>query len=452
MRVEDIIKLIYADKQLKALKEKIDAGLGTFLDTAAYCNRSAELLGRYFSESVLGMSDVERVVANDTLLRDRYKDINDLLDKAQRATDKRLGISLQPRHAEYNAERADQIGQSLTDKTVSDETIQRRAKSAPANMTRSMQDDFVEENAEFRSKAGLKCYIVRISDGEPCEWCDKLAGRYEYGSEPDDVYHRHDNCGCVVTYENGRQRQNVWTKKTWEEPAEGAGAPEPVRFTKKRALRIENINLSDANQDFDSSFFIKGSSEIRFDALDSSAPIDKKFSEEYRKEYDKFTDVFGELTNLRGVYTAPYKGFNIYGGYNPQSYEITLLGVGGKDGKSNIQQITTLMHKNGEWSTKSVYHTFRHELGHALYKEHELYDVNWSSKLEKIEQFKGTLENELTDLTDDDIIKQKKRKLSIYGFSNTKDFIAESVAEYINNPAKARSTALTVVNIILGKE
>ena len=235
MNVESIIQLIYADKFLTKLRKKIEAGLGTFKDTTDYCNRSAELLGRLFSENVLSMSDVERITANDTLLKDRYKDINDLLEKVQRTVDKAQGINIRPQHAPFNQERADQIGHSLTDKTVSEETIQRRAGSAPATMTRAMQDDYVEENAKFRSDAGLKTYLVRVTDGDCCEWCTKVAGRYEYGTEPHDIYRRHDNCGCSVTYENGRQRQNVWTKKTWEVPAEDAGAPEPVRLTKEQA-------------------------------------------------------------------------------------------------------------------------------------------------------------------------------------------------------------------------
>ena len=235
MNVESIIQLIYADKLLTKLRKKIETGLGTFKDTTDYCNRSAELLGRLFSENVLTMSDVERITANDTLLKDRYKDINDLLDKVQRTVDKAQGINIRPQHAPFNQERADQIGRSLTDKTVSEETIQRRAGSAPATMTRAMQDDYVEENAKFRSDAGLKTYLVRVTDGDCCEWCTKVAGRYEYGTEPHDIYRRHDNCGCSVTYENGRQRQNVWTKKTWEVPAEDAGAPEPVRLTKEQA-------------------------------------------------------------------------------------------------------------------------------------------------------------------------------------------------------------------------
>jgi len=45
-----------------------------------------------------------------------------------------------------------------------------------------------------------------------------MAGRFEYGEEPDDIYRRHDNCDCTVTFENGRKRQDVWSKREWEAP------------------------------------------------------------------------------------------------------------------------------------------------------------------------------------------------------------------------------------------
>lgn len=467
MNVESIIQLIYADKLLTKLRKKIEAGQGTFKDTTDYCNRSAELLGRLFSENVLSMSDVERITANDTLLKDRYKDINDLLDKVQRTVDKKQGINIRPQHAPFNQERADQIGRALTDKTVSEENIQRRAGSAPATMTRAMQDDYVEENAKFRSDAGLKTYLVRVTDGDCCEWCTKVAGRYEYGTEPHDIYRRHDNCGCSVTYENGRQRQNVWTKKTWEVPAEDAGAPEPVRLTKEQAAAagapppkvfskeeastIEFIHLADAGI-MNDSYYLKGSAEIKLDTLDGSSAINKRFAQEYRQEYDKFTGIFGQLTNLRGVYTASYLGEEIYGGYNPQSYEITLLGVGGDDGKAKMQAIAKKKKKSGEWSTKSVYHTFRHELGHSLIKEHELTDEKWAEKLGKITEIKESIEKELTFLSDNDKMEKKGNILSKYAFDSIDEFISESVAEYVNSPTKARPTAKTVVGIILGKE
>lgn len=240
MTADEIIRAILSDRQLLKIKDKIQSGKGTFEDTAKYSNRASELLGKYFSESVLDISEHERVEACTKLLNDRYDDINTLLDTTQRSIDSKSNLQIKPQHAEFDIDRAVQIGESLIDKTVPDSTIVRRAGSAPVTMSRSMHDDYIKANAEFRSRAGLKCYITRVSDNEPCKWCTRLAGRYEYGQEPDDVYRRHDNCGCTVTYESGRERQNVWTKKKWAVPDKEAGAEPPKVFTREEAQRLNN--------------------------------------------------------------------------------------------------------------------------------------------------------------------------------------------------------------------
>ena len=132
------------------------------------------------------------------------------------------------------------IKHALADETVPMETIVRRAKSAPATIARSFHDDYIEKNAAFRSSAGLKCYITRNAAAKCCEWCTRMAGRYRYGEEPQDVYRRHDNCSCTVTYESGRKRQDVWSKRTWEVPGKDAGASKPAVFSQEQAQTLQD--------------------------------------------------------------------------------------------------------------------------------------------------------------------------------------------------------------------
>ena len=49
----------------------------------------------------------------------------------------------------------------------------------------------------------------------------------------------HDNCGCTVTFENGRKRQDVWSKREWEAPEPGAGAGDPVVLTKEQTKKLQ---------------------------------------------------------------------------------------------------------------------------------------------------------------------------------------------------------------------
>ena len=81
------------------------------------------------------------------------------------------------------------------------------------NIAQSMYDDFIRSNAEFRVDSGLNATITRETVGNCCAWCAGLEGEYDYGDEPDDVYHRHDNCRCTVTYKCDKGFQNVHTKK-----------------------------------------------------------------------------------------------------------------------------------------------------------------------------------------------------------------------------------------------
>ena len=234
MTVQDEIRQrIEKDALLARLRRKIDSGNGTYADSFAYSDRAGKLLGEVFSRRLPDIPLEEREALCVELLRDRYTDINALCDRVQKALDEAQGLHLAPQHAPFNGERAHQIGSSLRDLSKPVEILQRRAESAPATATRAMHDDRMEAESKFRSRAGLKCWITRKTDGKCCEWCSKVAGRYEYGEEPDDIYRRHDNCGCSVTFENGRQRQDVWSKREWEVPKEGAGAGELVNFIGK---------------------------------------------------------------------------------------------------------------------------------------------------------------------------------------------------------------------------
>ena len=232
---DEIDRRIRQDPRLRTVMQKIEAGKADFSDTAHYFYRAADIRGEVLSEHVLEMPPEARTEACEGVLRKCYTDTCETLDGVQGALDDELGISIAPQHPDYPQERVEQVAQSLADPTVPDKTIERRARSATANIAKSFHDAYMKENAGFRSRAGLKCYITRNSGGKCCDWCADLDGRYEYGSEPKDVYARHDNCSCSVTYENGRQRQNVWSKQTWEVPVVGAGAPEPVRYTAETA-------------------------------------------------------------------------------------------------------------------------------------------------------------------------------------------------------------------------
>lgn len=245
--MRDIRKLIEtraaSDSRLKAVLNKIKEGTATFIDTAYYAEVYSSITGKVFSANVLDLEGIEREEVCMELLRGNYEEINDICAQVQTALDGAAGIHIRPQRAAFPIERVDQIAHSLLDPTVKDSVIKRRANTGVANVSNSFHDSYIKVNASFRNDAGLKVYINRETDGKCCEWCTKMAGRYSYGTEPDDIYRRHDNCGCTVTYENGKQRQDVWSKRSWAAPEVGAGAPPPTRFTPEQAAEIQARNM-----------------------------------------------------------------------------------------------------------------------------------------------------------------------------------------------------------------
>ncbi len=93
------------------------------------------------------------------------------------------------------------------------ELINRFLGEPARNLMHAMYDDYVEANVRFRSKAGVKTFIIRRQVAKCCEWCANLAGIYDYDSAPRDIYRRHDNCKCMVTFRNEKGvYTDVWSK------------------------------------------------------------------------------------------------------------------------------------------------------------------------------------------------------------------------------------------------
>jgi len=89
--------------------------------------------------------------------------------------------------------------------TILDRAIENFARSIPA--------ETIESNVQFELHAGMRPRIIRSSDGKCCAWCSSVAGEYYADEAPDDIYKRHDNCNCTVTYISEKGYQDAHTKK-----------------------------------------------------------------------------------------------------------------------------------------------------------------------------------------------------------------------------------------------
>ena len=154
---------------------------------------------------------------------------------------------------------------------------------------------------KYRSEAGLECFIIRSDHGGCCKWCAALAGKYRYPEEvPKDVYRRHDNCTCTVTYTNGRKAQDVWSKTSRELPAEERERMKQIGFKKPTISAEERERMLIAGMKKPQRLDIAGKSGIIEEKNCDIAPdkINKFFLKPNAKHSQEFFDVGYKTTDF----------------------------------------------------------------------------------------------------------------------------------------------------------
>lgn len=247
-----------ADKHIQSVLKKIDGGTAKMEEVAMLSKqlgfRASQAIGAHVNVAALPDGKMYYNIADTILtgvLKDNYDVINSAAAECQKALDSQTGINITPQQAAFPTERVQAVVNAASVPDIAEEVMIRRMTAPAQNITESFYNDYVQKNVKLRSDAGLDCYIIRNDHGGCCKWCSKLAGKYHYPEDvPKDVYRRHDNCGCTVTYLNGKKAQNVWDKTKWNvsddelERMKKAGAREPIRL-KNKVVTKEPVRLVD---------------------------------------------------------------------------------------------------------------------------------------------------------------------------------------------------------------
>ena len=213
---EELNERLNNDKRLTEILDKISKGTATFKDSARYSQIVADHMGDVISKNIGKITvPLGKEMVCKKLLKDNIERVDTVFGKVQVSVDEKMGIHLNPVTPPYPTERVNAIAHSLEDPNADDEKVARRGRSS-GNVVAARHDENVKANAAWREKAGFDCYLVRDAGGGCCPWCAAIAGRYKYAEAPDDVFRRHDHCTCTTTYECGRMRQDVWSKRTWQ--------------------------------------------------------------------------------------------------------------------------------------------------------------------------------------------------------------------------------------------
>lgn len=215
------------DRRVAQISKRIRDGTATFIEAHDYAERIGENLSRSFlsnlTEDALPDGRLYYNIANRTVvpaLQVNHITINEAAEEIQNAIDLKNGIGLKSVRADFPKERIQGLIDKMTADGITLIEAQSWLKEPLINNLEAFVDDFIKENAKVRSNAGLKTTITRIAAPGCCDWCDALAGTYEYGSEPQDVYRRHQFCRCTVTFQSKKTSQDVWSKKIWKSSEE----------------------------------------------------------------------------------------------------------------------------------------------------------------------------------------------------------------------------------------
>lgn len=178
--------------------EKLDSGKGTYADVGMI----AELIGDNIAMQVSPAYSAELL---DAYAMAGHEIISMAGEVAQTNLNSAAGIGIKPMTTSYPKAKVRALNESLA--AVGSEMLPEEIQNSVPSLMLEMVDDMVQYNADFQAKSGLKPIIVRTWSGsypshdtKHTDWCRELAGTYEYGHEPKNVYARHKGCRCKVEY------------------------------------------------------------------------------------------------------------------------------------------------------------------------------------------------------------------------------------------------------------
>lgn len=232
---------ILRDRTLQRVGKRIETGRADLSDAHAF----AERLGFNLSDALVGTLTQENLpngtlyynIAERTVipaLENNYELVNEAAATIQKTIDQQVGIGLGSVRADFPLERIQNLIDKMTADDITYEKVVRWLMEPIVNNSEAFADDYIRANADFRAKAGLRTKITRRVANNCCDWCAAMAGTWIYGSEPPDIYRRHEFCRCTVTYQSDKTSQNVWSKRKWETPKEDI--LERLRATTKSGL------------------------------------------------------------------------------------------------------------------------------------------------------------------------------------------------------------------------
>lgn len=191
------VRKIYADLQ----------DLPTYANAMKLANKIGEDLGKVLVKFApeLSVDDLELADILPKALGLDHAQVSAACKEVQEKMNKKAGLGIKYKEPQFNMDKAlglaDEV-RGITDEDALAQALIERIQ----NFSAGVVDDSIYENAGVLARAGIKTILIRTAEANCCDWCDEVAGVYDYFEVKDkgnDVWRRHLGCKCEIDIDNG---------------------------------------------------------------------------------------------------------------------------------------------------------------------------------------------------------------------------------------------------------
>lgn len=208
-------ELFEKDKRIEAIYKKIRQGRATYADASLFAEEVGTILAKVYKGIDFATVDVndlaENIVVNSLNQNIALTDL--VCESVQSSLNEAAGVGMNPVKPYHDPSRVNGI-KTLVEEAEDAEEIAIALNEPVITNAISNVDNWVKTNADFQYDAGMQPRIVRTWSGsypshdtKHTDWCEDLAGEWNYGEQPSDVFRRHEGCRCTVEYFPSKKAQ-----------------------------------------------------------------------------------------------------------------------------------------------------------------------------------------------------------------------------------------------------
>lgn len=232
-------------------------GFGGF---AEYAQRLSEIMSDSVTDGLDPSADDFGAIMGEVASPARYAHhlVNEAGTAIQSAKDAPLGIHMKPIETDFDDDALKSTVGNAASMDTPEKTVEALAEGLGYAVKKS-GNEFIEKNAEQRSRAGFEVKVKRSGSAKCCPWCAARIGSWAIANAPDGVFGCHANCSCTVEYTSStgaktsasganlhRYGAGAFVEveyepphvMTHEEAKEKGGFDEPKRLTKEHGSGI----------------------------------------------------------------------------------------------------------------------------------------------------------------------------------------------------------------------